>query len=257
MREHVRAFVEITARALPLRGPVYEFGSYLVAGQERLADLRPLFPGRRYVGCDMRPGPGVDRVEDLAELRLPDGAAQTILCLETLEHTFDVPRAVAEMLRVLAPGGTIVVSTPLDFRIHAFPDDYWRLTPSCLARLLAPCAAALVGWQGVESFPHTVLGIGCQGPVEPDTAACLDRVAAEYRAWLAKQSRALPRRERLKRALVGWTRSKGERRRWRDEHTAGFTIRGPGAAGDSFGRLSVQRTLASSPVPSPAGRGLG
>ena len=65
MRENVKSFVALCADALDLREPIYEFGSYQVAGQEGLADLRPLFRGRRYVGCDMRPGPGVDEVMDL------------------------------------------------------------------------------------------------------------------------------------------------------------------------------------------------
>ena len=83
MREDVRQFVAIAAQAFRLTGPVYEFGSYLVADQGDLGDLRSLFPGQRYVGCDMRPGPGVDQIEDLGELSLPDDSAQSIICVST------------------------------------------------------------------------------------------------------------------------------------------------------------------------------
>ena len=47
-------------------GPVFEFGSYQVEGQVDYADLRGLFPARRTSSCDMRPGKGVDRVEDVS-----------------------------------------------------------------------------------------------------------------------------------------------------------------------------------------------
>ena len=53
-----RDFVESAAMTLRLDGPVYEFGSYLVKGQERLADLRSVMGGRPYIGCDIREGPG-------------------------------------------------------------------------------------------------------------------------------------------------------------------------------------------------------
>ena len=59
MRELIRDFVALACNTLPLNGPIYEFGAFLVPGQEQLADLRPLFPGKPYVGADMREGPGV------------------------------------------------------------------------------------------------------------------------------------------------------------------------------------------------------
>ena len=55
MRDNVRSFVEVAARAFSLAGPVYEFGSYLVENQKGRGDLRSLFNGERYIGCDMRP----------------------------------------------------------------------------------------------------------------------------------------------------------------------------------------------------------
>lgn len=230
MRDNVRAFVEIATRCFGLRGPVYEFGSYQVEDQEDRADLRALFGGQKYVGCDMRSGPGVDRVEDLAELTLPDASAQTILCVDTLEHVFEVRRAVEEMLRVLAPGGLILLAAPLDFRVHDFPSDYWRLTPSCMARLLAPLDGMVIGWQGVESFPHTVFGIGAKPPAPAPFAAGATRFVAEMESWLQRAEAAIGWPRRLKRLLTSWVRSKGERRRQRDFHRAQFAIHLPASA---------------------------
>ena len=55
----------------------------------------------------MRPGPGVDRVEDVSAISLPDGSAGTVLCIETFEHVFEVRRAFDEVFRILKPGGAL------------------------------------------------------------------------------------------------------------------------------------------------------
>jgi SAM-dependent methyltransferase len=230
MRENVRAFVAIAASALELRGPVYEFGSLQVQGQEALADLRPLFPSHDYVGCDMRQGPGVDRVEDLAELSLPDACAQTVICVDTLEHVFEARRAVAEMIRVLKPGGTLLLAAPFDFRIHDHPSDYWRLTPSCVARLLAPLAASIVGSQGLEAHPHTVLGVGCKGPLPADFPRQAQRFVDEFAAWAKNSRAAAPVKRRVKQFLRGLLVGKGQRRRQREFYSARFAIELPKGA---------------------------
>ncbi|MBI3463591.1 MAG: methyltransferase domain-containing protein [Planctomycetes bacterium] len=225
MRDNVRAFIA-AAQAFRVRGPVYEFGSYQVEGQAELADLRGLFPGQRYVGCDMRPGPGVDRVEDLGRLRLPSGIARTVICVDTLEHVFEARHGVDEMLRVLAPGGVILLSAPFEFRIHAYPDDYWRFTPSAIDRLLAPLDAAIVGSQGVESCPHTVFGVGCKSPVSDRFLQGIQPFLTTFQDWLDGRGRAAGIRP-LRRRLLSCLRSKAERRRERDLHSARFVIRLP------------------------------
>ncbi len=83
MRDHNKAFCRLVAETFDCPAPVYEFGSFQVQGQEGYANLRGMFPGKVYVGCDMRPGPGVDRVEDVSAINLPDASAGTVLCIET------------------------------------------------------------------------------------------------------------------------------------------------------------------------------
>ena len=63
----------------PLAGPepIVEIGAFQVSGQEAIADLRPIFPGKRYIGCDMQPGPGVDRIEDIHALSFASGEVGT------------------------------------------------------------------------------------------------------------------------------------------------------------------------------------
>jgi hypothetical protein len=68
MRSSIKQFVKVCSGALPIAEPIFEFGSMQVPGQEGLADLRPLFPGKKYVGTDMAKGLGVDIVAYKAQL---------------------------------------------------------------------------------------------------------------------------------------------------------------------------------------------
>ncbi len=222
MREHNRAFCQVVVDSFDCPGPIYEFGSYQVEGQEQFADLRGLFPNTPYVGCDMRQGLGVDRVEDVSQLSLGNESVGTALCIETFEHVFEVRRAFDEIYRVLKPGGLFILTSPLNFRIHGYPDDYWRMTPSCLRRMLAPYGARIVGWQGHEAFPHTVMSLGVKNPAPLDFVTRADQLINQYRAWLTETESQLPWTTRLKRTMGKVYRSKGERHQLGDYYRAGF-----------------------------------
>ncbi|QEH36641.1 hypothetical protein OJF2_52260 [Aquisphaera giovannonii] len=224
MRDHNKAFCRLAAETIDCPGPVFEFGSYQVEGQEGYANLRAFFPGKDYVGCDMRPGPGVDRVEDVTAISLPDGSAGTVLCIETFEHVFKVHRAFDEVWRILKPGGVFVITTPLNFRIHGYPDDYWRMTPSCLRRMMAPYAARVSGYQGHASFPHSVMAVGIKPPAPADAAGRLDRLVSAYRSWLREAESALPFRVKVRRAVSQVYRSRGERNQVSGYYKADFAI---------------------------------
>ena len=224
MRDHNKAFCSLVAETLDCPGPIFEFGSYQVDGQEGYANLRGLFATKSYIGCDMRPGPGVDRVEDVTAISLPDGSAGTVLCIETFEHVFAVSKAFDEVFRLLKPGGIFVITSPLNFRIHGYPDDYWRMTPNCLRRQLSPYAARVTGYQGYHAFPHTVMGVGLKAPAPVDCAARLESLVEAYLAWLRRTEASLPIGEKLRRRASLIYRSKGERHQIADYYAADFTI---------------------------------
>jgi SAM-dependent methyltransferase len=158
--------MRVLADTLPLSGPVVELGSYRTEGegQDELADLRSLFPGTEYVGCDLRPGPGVDRIEDMESLRFEDGSVSTLLSVDALEHVRRPWIAAREAHRVLRPDGTAVFVTCLDFKIHAHPDDYWRFTARGLDVLFDPFPVRFLGSQGAADFPHTVFAVLFKSP---------------------------------------------------------------------------------------------
>ena len=167
MRPRIRNFVGLVAKTLLIKEPIYEFGSLRVDNQDVIANLRPIFPDKEYIGCDMRAGRGVDMVLNLHDIDLPDNIAGTVLCLDTLEHVEYCHQAVSEMHRILRPGGICVLSSVLKFKIHSYPDDFWRFTPSGFKSLLKPFDSQWVGSRGQDpKFPHTVLGIGVKGSVD-------------------------------------------------------------------------------------------
>jgi SAM-dependent methyltransferase len=227
MRDHNKTFCKLAAETFACPEPIVEFGSYQVEGQEDYANLRTFFPGKSFLGCDMRPGLGVDRVEDVTAIKMADGSVGTVLCIETFEHVFQVWRAFDEVYRVLKPGGIFVITSPLNFRIHAYPDDYWRMTPSCLRRMMAPYAAKVTGYQGHEKFPHSVMALGVKDPIPADCSHRLSTFVNGYHEWLRQTESGLPVGEKLRRGLSQIYRSKGERNQIAGYYNASFTIDGP------------------------------
>jgi len=168
MREPIRRFVRLVAETLPISEPIYEFGALQVPGQEGFADLRPFFPGKRYIGADMREGPGVDVILNLHNIDLPSESAGTVLVLDTLEHVEFPRKAMEETHRILKPNGILVISSVMCFPIHDYPYDYWRFTPEAFKSLLAPYTSSFVRSAGGSSFPQTIVGVGIKGSIPQD-----------------------------------------------------------------------------------------
>jgi SAM-dependent methyltransferase len=59
---------------------------------------------------------------------IPDNTYDCVLGMEVLEHTIDPFSAVREMRRILKDGGSLLVSAPLNWRIHGPIPDCWRFT---------------------------------------------------------------------------------------------------------------------------------
>jgi len=224
MRDHNKAFCRLVAETFDCPAPIVEFGSYQVEGQEGYANLRGMFAGKPYLGCDMRAGPGVDRIEDVSNISLPDESVGTILCVETFEHVFEVRRAFDEVFRVLKPGGILLITSPLNFRIHGYPDDYWRMTPSCLKRMMRPYEGRIIGEQGSHSFPHSVMALGVKTPTPTDFDDRARQLIRRYGLELAETEARLPLRDKIRRRVGRLYRSKGERRLIADYYRSEFQV---------------------------------
>ncbi len=161
MQRIVLNFVKLCSENLPISGPIYEIGSLQVEGQEGYSDLRHLFPGKEYVGIDMRPGRGVDEVKDFTQAGLPR-PANTIICCDTLEHVNEPFLFINNIYDSLCDDGIVIITVPFYFAIHEYPSDYFRYTPEGLKYLFRKFHGIAIGI-GPDKSPGEVVGVFCKG----------------------------------------------------------------------------------------------
>lgn len=80
--------------------------------------LRELFP--HVLGSEYMPDPADPQRQrfphqDLCELTLPQACVDLVLCNELFEHLYDLPAALAEIARILRPGGWLVSTFPFAY----------------------------------------------------------------------------------------------------------------------------------------------
>ncbi len=195
MNTLLRGMVRAVAETFDLPGPILEVGSFQVENQEEIADLRRLFPGRPYVGLDMRPGKGVDVVGEVEALPQADASVGTVLALETFEHVRRFWKGYDEVRRVLRPDGALLVAAPFHFHIHSYPYDYWRFTPDAYKLLLEDYPSKIIGWHGPTTRPANVWCLAFREERPPITPAQF----ARYQTLLKQYARMpLPWARRLR-----------------------------------------------------------
>ena len=124
MHPSARRFIASAVADHPPHGRVLECGSLNVNG-----GVRELFDGCWYTGIDYREGLGVDLIATCHALPFPDASFAWVVCSSMLEHDERPWLSAAEMLRVLKPGGQLVVTAPgFGWPRHDFPGDLWRFS---------------------------------------------------------------------------------------------------------------------------------
>lgn len=109
---------------------------------------RPHFTLGTVRTLDIDPSSGADYIADLCQDNravIPSGSFDVVVCTEVLEHTLNPFDAVAELHRILRPGGVAIVTTPYNFRIHGPLPDCWRFTEHGLRELFKHFAELELG----------------------------------------------------------------------------------------------------------------
>lgn len=137
-----RALLYLELDALPpLDGIVLDIGAGVNDTYWRHLALKP--KGRRFrvdLVHDKRPEVVAD-----AERGLPfhAGSVDAVVMMYVLEHVYDYRGTIAEVKRVLRPGGILVMAVPFLLGVHReggngfFVDDFFRYSASALRRLLS------------------------------------------------------------------------------------------------------------------------
>jgi SAM-dependent methyltransferase len=138
IEDAVAAFAE----SLPPGARVLDAG----AGEGRYAAF---FARQRYCGVDLAVGDagwdytGLDVIANLLNLPFPAGAFDAAINIVTLEHVSDPARALAEIGRVLKPGGRLLIAVPQDWEVHQAPQDFFRYTRYGVRHLLEQAGFAV------------------------------------------------------------------------------------------------------------------
>lgn len=114
-----------------IRGHCLEFEENLYASW---------FKGDRVTKIDVlhvdNTNPRATLVADLTKPNnLPSNTFDCIICTYVLHVIFDVEKAIAELYRILKPGGVLLVAIP-QVSIHDYAHEIWRFTPEGLELLL-------------------------------------------------------------------------------------------------------------------------
>jgi SAM-dependent methyltransferase len=194
-------FVRCAKDAFELPAPVHEFGlnalgAPLVTTEEPGSHLpEPSDDGPEDVSR-------IQPLDEMAQLPYQDGCAGTVACLNVLQHVTDPAAVAAEMIRLLAPGGILLVCSCTGGRSGANADLLWRPAPHAFQKLLAPLEATLIGWQGREGDPHSIYALGCKAPVSPKYLAGANRFLRDFRQTLAREQQAVPWLEKAREWLA-------------------------------------------------------
>lgn len=80
--------------------------------------------------------PNVDVVNTCADLPFHDAVFDTVVSQAVFEHLPDPAHTAAEILRVLKPGGRVLIETGFMVPLHGDPDHYFNMTASAMRRVM-------------------------------------------------------------------------------------------------------------------------
>lgn len=90
----------------------------------------------------------LDVIGGVAQLPFVDGAFDTVVCTEVIEHVEDPFALMVELNRILAPGGHLILSTGWIAPYHPEPKDYYRFSHDAFRYLFVR-----FGFEVVELIP--------------------------------------------------------------------------------------------------------
>jgi SAM-dependent methyltransferase len=185
MNRRVKDFVVTALNFDVSQKSILEIGSRQMSGQEESANLRPYLMGKKYVGMDYLGGPGVDVVMDVHEMEFEE-KFDIVICAEVLEHVSNPFRAMEKISKVVTKDGILVLTAPMNLKIHGSPFDYWRFTPQGFDILLSEFEYKYITFAGRSTFPMTICAIASKSRID---LMILDRISSWEKKYTQKEQR--------------------------------------------------------------------
>ena len=104
---------------------------------------------------------------DASELPFADGSIDAIACYEVMEHVSMPDKVLAEVARVLAPGGIAEFTMPFLYPVHDAPHDYQRWTRHGWSRSLDRAGLAIELIESRGHSLHAAAVVACLGMAGP------------------------------------------------------------------------------------------
>lgn len=87
----------------------------------------------KYIGIDVDKTSYADAICKSEVIPIADDSVDIVVSTQALEHMENPSKFIYEALRILKPGGTLLITTHGLYPQHAEPFDYWRWTKAGLA----------------------------------------------------------------------------------------------------------------------------
>jgi SAM-dependent methyltransferase len=162
-------------------------------------DFADIFEGRSYYSLDIVPYPEVDLVADLGEVNpFKDGAFDVVVLMNVLEHVYESRSLLKSISRIVASGGSVVITVPFLLKVHQGPFDFSRYTPYFIEKMAADAGLqveSLQGYYDTQYLLNESLGnawqysIKTQSKFQQLTAKALVFVIQRLVNWFGKVTR--------------------------------------------------------------------
>ena len=90
------------------------------------------------VNLDLSPFPTTDVLGSCAQVPFVDNCFAGLISVAVLEHVADPRRCVAEIARLVRPGGSVFIAVPFLQPYHGYPRHYFNMTRDGLRELFEP-----------------------------------------------------------------------------------------------------------------------
>ncbi|WP_020596176.1 class I SAM-dependent methyltransferase [Spirosoma panaciterrae] len=145
----LRRYIQRVARLVPAGASIVDVG----AGE---CQYKPYFSHARYVSTDWcgttdhhAYSAGIDYICSADDMPFEDASYDFVLSNQMLEHVRYPERVIAEMSRILKPGGLLFLTAPQTWEEHEVPHDYHRFTQYAMKAY-----AAEYGFEVLEIKPQ-------------------------------------------------------------------------------------------------------